>query len=423
MANPASLGQRIRALRIEKGLKQSDLALRAGISASYLNLIEHDRRRIAGKLLNTLSLVLGVDPSLLSQGVEASVVARLTEVSQHNADGKFQDTDQALDIAARFPMWADLLISMDRKLRGLEQQVESLSDRLAHDPHLATSLHEVLTTVTAIRSTSSILADTDDIEPEWQKRFFRNINEDSVRLAEGAEMLVRYLDAGSAKDEVRSTPKDELDSFLKEIDYDLESLILQPDEVKHPVLSTAGQKMLEEKCDQMRHDLSVLPTLVLKDALSKIGSMDPFAISAHLNVSVPTVIRCLSHTNCSDQARGMVACDISGTFVHRRTIDGFHVPRYGAGCAIWPLFEALQWQQRPIARLVTHTGREGGTFETYSYSSVEGLPGVDAVPNPISYMLIVPTKEKPASLRLVGASCGVCSVQNCQHRKEPSIIG
>ena len=42
-------GGRIRERRIALGLRQAELAPRAGISASYLNLIEHNRRRIGGK--------------------------------------------------------------------------------------------------------------------------------------------------------------------------------------------------------------------------------------------------------------------------------------------------------------------------------------------------------------------------------------
>ena len=50
MAREALAGTRIRERRIMTGLKQADLARNLGISASYLNLIEHNRRRIGGKL-------------------------------------------------------------------------------------------------------------------------------------------------------------------------------------------------------------------------------------------------------------------------------------------------------------------------------------------------------------------------------------
>ncbi|HRA19993.1 MAG TPA: XRE family transcriptional regulator, partial [Anaerolineae bacterium] len=64
---------------------------------------------------------------------------------------------------------------------------------MSHDPHLSASLHEVLSAVSSVRSTAAILADTEDIEPEWRERFHRNLHEDSERLAAGAEALVAYL--------------------------------------------------------------------------------------------------------------------------------------------------------------------------------------------------------------------------------------
>ncbi len=42
------------------GLQQADLARTVGISAAYLNLIEHNRRRIGGKLLIDIGRALGV---------------------------------------------------------------------------------------------------------------------------------------------------------------------------------------------------------------------------------------------------------------------------------------------------------------------------------------------------------------------------
>ena len=47
MALSALTGTRLRERRQALGLRQADLAAQMGISASYLNLIEHNRRRIA----------------------------------------------------------------------------------------------------------------------------------------------------------------------------------------------------------------------------------------------------------------------------------------------------------------------------------------------------------------------------------------
>lgn len=58
MPMSALTGSRLRARRVALGLRQADLAERVGISASYLNLIEHNRRRIADALLERLAQVL-----------------------------------------------------------------------------------------------------------------------------------------------------------------------------------------------------------------------------------------------------------------------------------------------------------------------------------------------------------------------------
>ena len=46
MPRTALTGTRVRERRLLLGLKQADLARTAGISPAYLNLIEHNRRRV-----------------------------------------------------------------------------------------------------------------------------------------------------------------------------------------------------------------------------------------------------------------------------------------------------------------------------------------------------------------------------------------
>ena len=57
------IGTRIRERRVLNGMRQTELARQAGISPSYLNLIEHNRRRIGGKTLLKLAEALEVEPS------------------------------------------------------------------------------------------------------------------------------------------------------------------------------------------------------------------------------------------------------------------------------------------------------------------------------------------------------------------------
>ncbi len=141
MTRDALTGSRIRERRVMAGQKQADLAKRIGISASYLNLIEHNRRRIGGKLLLNIAAALGVEPTALTEGAEAALIATLREAAD-DARLSGPEATRADEFAGRFPGWADVLATAQRRIATLERTVETLTDRLAHDPHLAAPLPE-----------------------------------------------------------------------------------------------------------------------------------------------------------------------------------------------------------------------------------------------------------------------------------------
>ena len=108
MARDALTGSRIRERRSIAGFRQAELARHVGISASYLNLIEHNRRRIGGKLLVDIAQALGVEPSMLTEGAEAALIASLREAAE-DMNTVVAETDKADEFARRFPGWAEVL--------------------------------------------------------------------------------------------------------------------------------------------------------------------------------------------------------------------------------------------------------------------------------------------------------------------------
>ena len=74
------LGRRIRALRQREGLSQTALAERLGVSSSYLNLIEHDRRPISANLLIRLAQFTDLDLKSFAEGEDTKLAAVLMEV-------------------------------------------------------------------------------------------------------------------------------------------------------------------------------------------------------------------------------------------------------------------------------------------------------------------------------------------------------
>ncbi len=81
MPRGALTGTRLRERRALAGLRQAEVARAAGISAAYLNLIEHNRRRVGAALLARLAEALGVDAEILAEGAESALVETLREAA------------------------------------------------------------------------------------------------------------------------------------------------------------------------------------------------------------------------------------------------------------------------------------------------------------------------------------------------------
>ena len=76
----SKFGPKIRALRRRHGLRQVDLAQSLGISASYLNLIEHDQRTLTAPLLLKLAELYPLDLKSFAPEDHARLIADLHEV-------------------------------------------------------------------------------------------------------------------------------------------------------------------------------------------------------------------------------------------------------------------------------------------------------------------------------------------------------
>lgn len=431
MARDTLTGSRIRERRLIAGLRQAELARMVDISASYLNLIEHNRRRIGGKLLLDLAQVLGVEPSMLTQGAEAALVATLREAAA-DAVAVAAEVDRADEFAGRFPGWAEVLAAEHRRIASLERTVETLSDRLTHDPHLAASLHEVLSTAAAIRSTASILAETTELEQEWRDRFHRNLNEDSLRLAESSKALVAYLDEPEHAKDRRGAPQEEVEAFVAGRGHHFDALEDgkgAPDDLVQaaPELTSRAARLIgRDVLARYAADAHDMPLVAFRDALERFGP-DPIALAGAFGVNLSSVFRRLAAMpdEILSGDVGLVVCDASGSIIYRKQIEGFAMPRFGASCPLWPIFAALSRPMVPLRRRVSQLGRSAMQFDCLAVAEPVSAPDFDADPLFNSTMLILPVSADDTAesgVQPVGSSCRVCPSRNCQARREPSIL-
>ena len=430
MARDSLTGSRIRERRLVAGLRQTDLAKACGISASYLNLIEHNRRRIGGKLLVAIAQALGVEPSALTEGAEAALVATLREAAAE-ATMAPDESARAEEFVGRFPGWARALARAHRRLTTLERAVETLSDRLTHDPHLAGSLHELLSTAAAIRSTASILAETGELEPEWRDRFHRNLNQDSRRLADSSKALVAYLDDTGSAMERRGEPREEAEAFLAARNHrlpELESGSATPAELVEgagELTSRAARQIAIQMLEQCAADARALPFERFAEAVARLGA-DPGRLATETGAELPRIFRRLAAMpeEALPGGAGLVICDASGAPLFRKPVGGFAMPRFGVPCPLWPLFLALTRPLVPVRRRLVQAGRAGERFDCIAIAWPEGAPALDADPMFRATMLILPVRDaaSAAPVQEVGSTCRLCPRSDCAARREPSIL-
>ena len=212
----APIGMRIRERRRSTGRTQAELAATVGISASYLNLIEHNKRQVGGALLRRLADALAVGIDYLDGAAERRLIQDLEEIAADpaNADGE-TDTDNAADLVARHRPWASLIVNMHRANLDQTAALRALSDRLRQDPFLSDAVHGMLSNIAAIRSTSEILASVDDIPEDQQTRFHRNLAEESAKLSDVAQAMAGYFDRAPSR-QGSVTPAEEVDDFILE---------------------------------------------------------------------------------------------------------------------------------------------------------------------------------------------------------------
>lgn len=431
MAREPLTGTRIRSYRIDKGLRQAALARSCGISASYLNLIEHNRRKIGGALLLKIASELGVEATVLSGGAEAALASSLDAAAETHPQAGAERM-RAEELASRFPGWAQLIETQHNEVRRLEQVVEQLGDRLTHDPFLSASMHSVLSSVTAIRSASAILAQGEDVEPEWEARFHRNIFEDSQRLAETTETLVRYLDDDVAQSKAATLPEDEIDAWLVKSNWHCAELEAEPsadiDDIvanEDALRSAAARQIAGRILRRYAKDVRSISRQDLIAALHDI--QDPLELARKFGVDLPCMFRRLAALPSEDvpggQAFGLVACDGSGTLTFRKPAQGFTLPRFSAACPLWPLFQALQRPMTPVTQAITMSGRDEASFDTTAICNIFYPVGFGGPAVVEAWMLIRPMMLAGDAAHLrVGTSCRVCSVSECVARREPSVI-
>lgn len=132
MKDPKQLGTKVRRLRMRRGTSQAELARRLGISASYLNLIEHNQRTLTVPLLLKLAREFKIDLDSFDSDEEERLAGDLAEVF---ADPLFEserlDDQELEDLALHSPAAARGVLKLYRSWRRLREEARAVPAELS----------------------------------------------------------------------------------------------------------------------------------------------------------------------------------------------------------------------------------------------------------------------------------------------------
>ena len=416
-------GTRIRARRLDANLAQRDLAVAVGISPSYLNLIEHDRRRIGGKLLSRIAAELGVDVALLADGADRGLVDQLRSAAATMSDIAVEAA-QVEDLAGRYPGWARLITAQARSIAALERRAQMLTDRITYDPALAEALHGVISAVTSIQSTAAILTGDSPVDSDWQARFHRNIHDDALRLATTSTALVSYLDAPVEAAGTSFSPLEEMEQVLATTGFHragIEADSAEPDPgSKRPAVA----QLLAAYDARYRADAQALPLDNFVQA-ARDAHCDPIRLSARTGRPLAQVMRRLASLPVVADVPplGLMICDASGSLRLLRSVPGFALARGGI-CPLWPIFAALGQPGRPVVAPVALPGNPAPRLMCHAVAEITPHPAGPHLPPLVeATMLVHPDVADDGTLPVpAGINCRICPRPECPARREPAAV-
>ena len=454
------LGARIRQRRREVGLTQADLARRIGISPSYLNLIEWNKRQVAGSLLRRIAEALALELTDLDGAAERRLYDTLTELAHQPALGAMGlELERAGELIGRFPGWARGIAALARSEREAAARSRVLSERLSNDPYLGETVHRMLTRIAAIRSAAEILTEYDEIPAERRARFHAIVHDESRALSDVGEALAAYLDKAEEPNRPL-TPIDEVEAlFDARENHFAEIEAAAGDLLRSPIEPTTGARAATARALVDSHLGTVIDELIARQpeietsaarararrALSDYAAgallmpmpafaaraaalrFDLEALADAFAVDVATVCRRLTALPRGRELPrfGYVRANAAGTIVEMLGLDGLAIPRYAAACPLWVLFRAQQSPEAVIRQRALFPS--GARFVFVARARNTGTTGFGKPRHYLTDMITMTEADAqrtvyaadPAALvEEVGPSCRLCPRRACGHRVE-----
>ncbi|MBJ3784245.1 helix-turn-helix domain-containing protein [Devosia sediminis] len=194
----APIGFRISNRRKSLRISQAALARLVGISPSYLNLIENNKRDIGGALLQRVALHLDIGIDDLTGNAEQKLLQDLEEAyADPMVESLPFQADERRQMVAQYPASAAAMARLHRAYADAVANADAYADRLRSDPMLGQMLHQILSGITAVRSSAEILEDVPDLDDSEKQKFVGAIGREARVLSDVVRSLIGQFESTS----------------------------------------------------------------------------------------------------------------------------------------------------------------------------------------------------------------------------------
>lgn len=350
------IGGKVRRLRRQNHIAQADLAQSIGISASYLNLIEHNRRKITVPLLFKLSGYFGIEPGELAESDDSQLVGDLMEAF---GDDLFADSDvtnqEIRDLAFSNPVAARAVMRLFDKYHDLSKNNTALSNDADQEPyHTATDAisdflqenanHFPTLEEAAERIRKDISNSSDNFE-QGLRTWLSNVSGTQVQLASLPHGIARRITEDGRVLQISDILPAETAQFtvahhlcLQAVEKEIADIIDTSTlpEIDAPMLarnvlvSYAAAALIMpyapflKACENYRYDV---------DRIARLFSTS-FEQVCHRMTT-------LQRPGASGIPLHLVRTDIAGNISKRFSLSGIHIPRHSGACPRWNVYSAF----------------------------------------------------------------------------------
>jgi predicted transcriptional regulator/transcriptional regulator with XRE-family HTH domain len=457
------LGTRIRERRKELRISQSKLAQESGISASYLNLIEHNKRSIGGALLMKVAEGLDIELEELEDAGERRLHSLLSEIAHiPNIKELGVENERIGELIGRFPGWSRALHTLARSEQDSASKFLALADRLTHDSYLADSMQKILAGISSIRSATEILREFPDMKPKKTAQFQEIGIQESQKLTSIIESLVSYLEHPTSGRQ-NTTPINEVETLFEshqnrfeEIE-DLANLSVSHSRTPNRFEKANGSKLnkafitaIESIVNHQSglnteiarsHALESLKTYAIESLKAPMNTFEQTAkehgydvesIANTLSISLTTVCHRLTALPKATGIPefGYLLANASGTIISVRHTPDLAIPRFSSACPLWVIFRAQQSPETIIRQRAIFPN--GDSFIFLARARNQGETGFGKPRHYLTDMLIMSEASAESTVYAprqavpqepVGVSCRSCPRKGCIHRVTDPLTG